>query len=168
MWYVMQVRTGDENAMKRQCERLLPLEEGERVFVPLTERKVQRNKEWCLERKALFPGYLFIITDDVERFHDESKRLFGFRRLLGADGVIIALTDAEVTFMQTFGGEEQIVGMSEGFIENDKVVVSSGPLVGREGLIRKIDRHKRKAFVEVEMFGRPQKIEIGLEILWKR
>ena len=70
--------------------------------------------------------------------------------------------------MEGLGGKEQIVGMSEGFIKNDKVVITSGPLVGREGLIRKIDRHKRKAFIEIEMFGRPQKVEMGVEILWKR
>ena len=92
----------------------------------------------------------------------------GFKRLLGADGEIVPLTTAEVTFMEGLGGKEQIVGMSEGFIENDKVVITSGPLVGREGLIRKIDRHKRKAFIEIEMFGRPQKVEMGVEILWKR
>lgn len=168
MWYVMQVRTGDEAAMKRQCDRLLALSDEERVFIPLTERKVQRQGEWHLEKKPLFPGYLFIITEDIEGFQDQMKRLMGFRRLLGVGGVIVALTDAEVTFMQSFGGEKQVVGMSVGFIENDRVVITSGPLVGYEGMICKIDRHKRKAFVEVEMFGRAQKVEMGIEILWKR
>ena len=41
--------------------------------------------------------------------------------------------------MEGLGGKEQIVGMSEGFIENDKVVITSGPLVGREGLAKHIN-----------------------------
>ena len=168
MWYVMQVRTGGEFYMKQQCERLISPEAAEKIFIPLTERKIQRRGEWRLEKFPLFPGYMFVITDQIDLFRMEMKRLFGFKRLLGADGEIISLTTAEVTFMDCFGGKEQIVGMSEGFIENDKVVITSGPLVGREGLIRKIDRHKRKAFIEIEMFGRSQKVEMGVEILWKR
>ena len=57
--------------------------------------------------------------------------------------------------------------MSEGFIEGDKFIVTRGPLCGKEGLIQKINRHKRKAWLEVEMFGRKQEIEVGLEIVAK-
>ena len=58
--------------------------------------------------------------------------------------------------------------MSEGFIENDRVVITSGPLQGNEGLIRKIDRHKRKAYLEIDMFGRKLKTQVGLEIVRKQ
>lgn len=168
MWYVMQVRTGTECYMKQQCERLISPEAAERVFIPMTERKVQRRGQWQLEKYPLFTGYVFVISTQIDLFYTEMRRLFGFKRLLGADGEIVPLTTAEVTFLEGIGGKEQVVGMSEGFIVNDKVVITSGPLVGREGLIRKIDRHKRKAFIEIEMFGRPQKVEMGVEILWKR
>ena len=43
----------------------------------------------------------------------------------------------------------------------------SGPLQGKEGYIKKIDRHKRRAFLEMPMFGRVQKIQVGLEIVAK-
>lgn len=39
---------------------------------------------------------------------------------------------------------------------------------GLEGLIRKIDRHKRTATIEVEMFMRRMEVSIGLEIVEKR
>ena len=38
--------------------------------------------------------------------------------------------------------------------ENDRVQIVSGPLTGMEGSIRRIDRHKRIAHLEIEMFGR--------------
>ena len=56
---------------------------------------------------------------------------------------------------------------NNGILENEKVVVLEGPLKGREGLIRKIDRHKRLAWLEIEMFGRKTKFEVGLEIVRK-
>lgn len=58
--------------------------------------------------------------------------------------------------------------MSEGIIEGSKVSVNSGPLQGMEGYIRKIDRHKRKAYLEIPFFGRTQNIQVGLEIVEKR
>ena len=36
-----------------------------------------------------------------------------------------------------------------------------------EGYIRKINRHKRKAWVSIEMFGRSVDMEVGLEIISK-
>ena len=57
--------------------------------------------------------------------------------------------------------------MSEGIIEPSRIRILSGPLMGMEGQIRKIDRHKRKAWIEVELFGRIQRVEVGLEIPMK-
>ena len=34
-----------------------------------------------------------------------------------------------------------------------------------EGLIRKIDRHKRMAYLKVEMFGRVVEMKVGVEIV---
>lgn len=57
--------------------------------------------------------------------------------------------------------------MSKGIIEGERTIVLSGPLKGKEGYIKKIDRHKRKAWLEVELFGRIQNIQLGLEIVSK-
>ena len=43
-----------------------------------------------------------------------------------------------------------------------------GPLVGREGWIRKINRRKRTAYLEIDMFGRTIQTKIGLGIVRKR
>ena len=80
---------------------------------------------------------------------------------------VVPLTDEEVHFIQRFGGEEKVVPISEGIIENSQVKILSGPLEGMEACIRKIDRHKRKAWIEIEMFGRMQRVEVGLEIVSK-
>ena len=57
--------------------------------------------------------------------------------------------------------------MSTGVIEGDRVIVTDGPLVGREALISKIDRHKRLAYLDMRMFGRIKTIKVGLEIVRK-
>lgn len=57
--------------------------------------------------------------------------------------------------------------MSSGIIENDRVQILSGPLMGMEGNICRIDRHKRMAYMEIEMFGRTVEMKVGLEIIRK-
>ena len=42
--------------------------------------------------------------------------------------------------------------------------------MGMEGNIRKIDRHKKKDWIEVGMFGRKMEMQVGCEIMkkWNR
>lgn len=57
--------------------------------------------------------------------------------------------------------------MSKGVIRNGRPVITSGPLKGREGLIRKIDRHKRIADIEIPLAGERRQVTVGLEIYEK-
>ncbi|MCC8138150.1 MAG: antiterminator LoaP [Clostridiales bacterium] len=115
-------------------------------------------------KKILFPGYVFMITDDPEHLWYDLKHVQGLTKLLTTDGEMIPLSNEEVEFLLRFGGEEQVVEISKGVFEGSKVKIISGPLVGKEGLIKKIDYHKRRATLEVEMFGRKQVIRLGLEV----
>lgn len=73
----------------------------------------------------------------------------------------------EVELLMRIGTDKQLVEMSSGIIENDRVRILSGPLMGMEGNIRRIDRHKRIVYLEIEMFGRTVEMKVGLEIIRK-
>ena len=167
MWYVVQVRSGTEHNIRIQCNKKIPDTIMERCFIPYYEEKKKQNGTWNTLQKVLFPGYLFMITEDVEKLFFHLKTIEGMTKLIGTGQDIIPLKEEEITFLQRFGGEDQIVSMSEGIIEGTQVIITSGPLMGMEGLIKKIDRHKRKAWLDLEMFGRMQQVEVGLEITRK-
>lgn len=167
MWYVIQVRTGTEESIRLQCTARIPQIVLERCFLPYYEEKKKIRGSWIVQKKHLFPGYVFIVTEDIERLYEMLKNVMGMTKLLGVGEDIVPLTEEEVQFLKQFGGEDQIVGISEGVIDKSVTKILSGPLVGMEGTIRKIDRHKRKAWIEIEMFGRMQSVQVGLEILWK-
>ncbi len=164
LWYVMQVQTGSEEKIQLQCERLISESVLEKCFIPYYEEQRKLHGEWKLLKKVLFPGYVFVITDDLEKLWYALKRVQGLTKLLGTDGEMIPLSDEEVDFMLRFGGDKQVVEISKGVFEGSKVKILSGPLVGKEGLIKKIDYHKRRATLEMEMFGRMQVIRLGLEV----
>ncbi len=167
MWYVVQVHSGTEERILLQCEKKISDAGMERCFIPYYEEKRKIKGNWSVQKKILFPGYLFVISDDLTSLYQELKGVIGLTKLLGTGDEIVPLKQEEIEFLQRFGGEEQVVEMSEGIIENDKVIILSGPLKGLEGYIRKIDRHKRKAYLEMPMFGQIQNIEVGLEVVAK-
>ena len=66
MWYVMQVRTGTEENIRVQCVRKIPPEILERCFIPYYEEKKRIRGEWTVKKKVLFPGYVFVVTEDMD------------------------------------------------------------------------------------------------------
>ena len=167
MWYVVQVRTGTEESIRIQCEKHMSGEALERCFIPYYEESKRIRGNWTTLEKVLFPGYVFIITEKLERLYEQLHEVIGLTKLIGTGREIVPLCAEEIAFIQEIGGENQVVEMSEGVIEKSNVRITSGPLMGMEGMIKKIDRHKRKAWLEVPMFGRVQTVQVGVEIVAK-
>lgn len=73
-----------------------------------------------------------------------------------------------MAWLNAFAGDERrVVEMSEGIMEGGKVIVLRGPLMGHEAEIKRIDRHRRTAELEIRMLGRVKTIRLGLEIVSK-
>ena len=168
MWYVMQVRTGTEERIRLQCVREIPPEVLRQCSIFYYEEKKRFQGAWQTERRILFPGYVFAETEDLDGLIQGLRPVIGLTKLIGTGREIVPLTPEEERFLWEFAGPEHLVAMSEGIIENSVIRILSGPLQGREGFIRKIDRHKRKAWLEMELFGRIQQVEVGLEVAVKR
>lgn len=62
MWYVVQVRTGTEEDIQKQCEKLISKETLERSFIPYCEQMKRYHGKWHKETKILFPGYIFLVS----------------------------------------------------------------------------------------------------------
>ena len=171
MWYVMQVRTGTEENIRCQCQRLISSDTLERCFIPYYQQKKRFQGEWHIQERILFPGYVFLITQNLEKLVESLKKVIGMTKLIGTGDEIVPLSEAEISLITKLGGKpsssESIVKISQGIIEGDQVHILSGPLKGLEGAIRKIDRHKRIAYLSVDMFNRTVDMKVGLEIVAK-
>ncbi len=121
-----------------------------------------------MEQKVLFPGYVFLVSDDPEALFLKLKCVQGMTKMLGYGQEIVPLYPEEEEFLKKLGGEKQVVEYSMGIMENDQILVTSGPLQGMEGCIKRVDRHKRMAWLEIEMMGRLVEAKVGLEIVEKR
>ena len=168
MWYVIQVCTGAEEKIKSLCEERIPSEIVERCFVPYYERMYRYHGQWNKEQKRLIPGYVFLVSERLEELFFALKQIQGLTRLLGTGDEIVPLSNAEINLLRRLGNDTELVEMSEGIIEGDNIIVTDGPLLGLEGYIKRIDRHKRIAYLEIEMVGRLVETQVGLEIVSKK
>ncbi|MBR2523937.1 MAG: antiterminator LoaP [Clostridiales bacterium] len=167
MWYVIWTSSSHENT----CVRLLEEKFSglyTRVFIPTRTISKKRGSEWQLEQSALFPGYIFVDSDRIEDLADALRFHSGFNIVLSTDGGYLPLTEEESAFAEDLYGRGGNFDTSVGMIDGDEIKVTGGPLVGLEGFITKIDRHKRIAFVEVNMFGKKIRTKVGLEIVERR
>lgn len=169
MWYVVQVVGGREKHVLRLIEKLVDGDVLKECFVAQYEVKKHLGGAWRTCTELLLPGYLFIISNDVGRLAEELRRVPAFTRLLGNSDAFIPLNNDEIAFISAFTDEHhRVVKTSEGIIEGDEITILKGPLMHREGLIKKINRHRRTAELELEMLGRTVTIKVGLEIVRKR
>lgn len=167
MWYVIQVRTGAEESVRRQCGNIFNKDVMEHCFIPRYEEKKKYQGSWHVRQRALFPGYVFIVSGRLELLFEGLKKVSGLTKLIGTGKEIVPLKEEEIELLKKIGADEKAVGISTGVIENGTVTITEGPLKGMEGCIRKIDRHKRKVWLQIEMFGRITEMEAGLEIIMK-
>lgn len=167
--YVLQVPGGQERRAEELAQRL-PKDVISSCFIPVREVKKRRGGEWKTEQELLFPGYLFVETNEPELASERLRELpLLIRVLADVGGEFLPLSDDETSWIRSLTTERShVVEMSEGVIEGDRVIVTQGPLKGREAWITKVDRHKRLAWLDMRMFGRTKSIKVGLEIVSKR
>lgn len=168
MWHVMQVKSGKEEDILRLIERALAGEFIVQCFLPYYERKRKYRGIWRVEQAVLFPGYVFVETDNIKELYFALKEIPELTKVLRAEDAWLPLYAEEEDFLKRLMGEERVVRLSKGYIEGEKVIIKEGPMQGLEGMLRKIDRHKRIAIIEAELFMRKVEVSIGLEIVEKR
>lgn len=164
MWYVIQVYTGTEEEVCRQCRRRI-MGEDEDVFVILAERMTKIEGKWTLITSRLFPGYVFVETERIDDFFMRLKRIDSMTKVLRTGEEITPIDQEEEGYLRALGGDEHIVKYSEGYLEGEKLVVMSGAMKNYQGTVKKVLRHKRLVVLEVLLMGRKVEVTVGMGIV---
>lgn len=165
-WYVLFVQTDIQ-------ERLCDLMQADGLDAFLPEYEHYRRDRKAIERKRLFPGYVFIRTDKDSRainlyLQQIRNYQLGFVKKLGEDDCQ-NLSELEIDQFEHMLDEAHVVRMSYGYVEIEDgekyAVVMEGPLKYFQDQIWKLDAHNRLAYVWLEFDKEP--VKMGLTILKK-
>ena len=170
-WVVVFARTGSEEKLVQTLKKELVAEEY-LPFVPTKEMPYRSKGVVYKVQKPLFPGYVFVqtgIEPDLiaERLAKALENVRDVYSILhyGDDKKDVVLREGERLYWKRLFDVDFCVVGSVGFIEGDMIRITSGALIGLEGKIRKINRHKREAIVEMEMMGAKREVAVMLEVV---
>ncbi len=130
------------------------------AFIFTYDRMRRYEGAWHTERKNLFPGYVFLESNE-EKFLTKEFRECG---VFSIENRLIRIGKKNKEFLWELCGEKHHLGMSRGVIHGGITQVTEGPLKAAEKRICKIDRHKRLAKVEVPEGKIFRYLPAGLEI----
>lgn len=183
MYYVLQVAPEEEDKTEALIMAILPKELYGECFHLTRHMRKKFHGKWMDMREKLLPGYVFITAEKVEKLFLELKRVPIFTNIVGRDGWNFSEMSAyEVEWLEKIRecslknseiNREKLswyeVGMSQVDInQGNKIEVVSGPLKGIEGMVKKINLHKRIAEVEIPFMRKKTIIYLGIEFLKKK
>ncbi|QWT52222.1 antiterminator LoaP [Eubacterium sp. MSJ-33] len=169
MYYVIWTLTGKEDIVKDEIVAQIGHENKEKIHILTRERKQKYRGEWQIRKEKLFPGYLFMDLEasQVEPVRQALRKATEHAKVLKTGDELYPIYKQEEQLLRRLTGDTTNVAVSVGVIEGDKIIIKKGPLIGMEGMIKRIDRHKRMAVLEVELFNRVSEVKVGLEIVEK-
>ena len=166
MWYVIHVVTGREDMVVTNVNKLVRKDLFAECFNPTYKVHKRFKGVWKTVERPLFPGYVIVDTDDPKAMAMALRSIAGAIRILGNDCGYTPLPKDEQRWIANFTQKgDRAIGLSTGVIEGDQVIVTQGPLINRTASIKKVDRHKRLAWLELDLCGRTVTVKVGLSII---
>ena len=177
-WFVVQVKTGREYFIKEFIEN--NADEPVKMFIFTRELLFERKKCFFKVISPLFPGYIFVykktkqVIDTLRtNLLSEFIRPICFKqkkcRTCFTDTAPCMVFEHEMEYLLDNSDLDGIFRLSKGVRLNEQVMITDGPLKNNHGDIVWINERKKKACVEIELFRRKMKVNLGIHVLqeWK-
>lgn len=157
IWYLLKCPEENEREYVERCQKLPETENAQDIICFQYQRMFRYGGGWHLETRRLLPGCIFLSEAKAAGMKEEVE-----------EDARVSLVPCKVNSLKSLCSQENLIGISRGIIKDGIPMVDSGPLKGREYLIRKIDRHKRTAQLEIPFADTDTRITVGLEIYEKQ
>ena len=111
----------------------------------------------------ILKGTIFFSTNDINQFKEIFKKCKALFKLNeGHKFKLHNLKEDDLIFLDKW--TSRIIDSSLGTITKGKLTIESGPLVGKEKMIKKIDRHKKIAYLSFKFSFSDKLINLGLDV----
>ena len=167
MYYVLWTTTGKEEKTRQMISEFVDHALYTRCVIPYKLKRHYFGSKSELVKMLLFPSYVFVETERIEEFIQAINWFPGFNVILHTDDFYCPIYKHEEYFLQKLLNDHDIIDISEGYLEGDQIRVTSGPLLGQEGHIKRVNRRKGIAVLEMHLFNRTTEVSLGLDLISK-
>ena len=146
-YYCLMVRTGSEAEYKKRAQQVLT-DHGITASLYFFQRRLKKGKGDFFDA-PLFPGYLFLQAEGLRaEVFELLRQVKHFCRLLPSNTAPQMIRGAALEELKLFMGQGEYLGISKVvFLPGKKIRAISGPLVGLEGNVYKVNKKKKQITV---------------------
>ena len=150
MWYVIQVKTGEESGIARKLKN-----QAIRAEVPIENRPIRSGGAWTKKE----------YMDFTARNYYRVKEVPGVIRFLGDSKAPSTLSYLEAEWIRILSGSGE--PLEPTLVREDGsggITVISGVLKQLENRVLKWDKRSRKATFEITICGEARQVQLGIEV----
>lgn len=171
-WYILLVKTGQEERIVEFLNQKMNPNDSH-AFVPRKEVIFRRHGIDEIFQEVMFPGYVFIesskshieLADEIQHYIKIQKGIYRFLYNEDKSNITLHTEERERIIAICGTGPEYCMKKSVGIMVGEKVEILSGALTGKEVAIQKLDRHKRRAVIQMPILGEIREVSVALEII---
>ena len=156
--YCIFCKTGSENNVKQQVEKI---DSAIKAIVPVRVLWEKYKGKWETRERELLPGYVFLYyKGDLPEY--TLRALVRNYKLLEYDTGKKELWGYDYDYAMWIYSHDGRIEESKALFEGEIVKVVYGPLAEGIGKIIKLDRHKRRAWVEFDFAGKTFRVSLSV------
>lgn len=167
-WYALKITPNKEEEAADLIRRTIDSDLWEYCRVPRKQKLYRADGKLVLVTERMFPGYLFLKTNEIQKIREVLDRSRQYPKILG-DGrnQAIRMEEEDLKFLKMVCGEqlEHPMGLSE--VEVDE----AGNLIRVKGVLKPYSKsivkkrlRKRYVLAEVELFRRQVPVLFGIKL----
>ncbi len=118
MWCVLKCRPGRAEEIMASCRKTIPGRIMQDIFVFTYDRMKRYQGAWHVEKKMLFPDYIFMETDDITALSQQLELYREFTLVLEDRTMLRRVEPEEEAFLRKLGGPDHHLEMSVGYIRD--------------------------------------------------
>jgi len=166
-WYILHVRTGQEDKIKKMLLNQQEEDTGaiKQVIIPKEEVSEISDGEKKIKTRNFWPGYILIEIDEQkenEIIWHMIRKTPGVLGFLGAgqNPVPLSQEEAEKILNEVAERKSKPTPKVE-FSVGDKVEITDGPFINFSGIVEEVYPNTQRLKVSVSIFGRATPVELS-------
>jgi len=159
--YCIFCKTGSEHRIAQQINKK---DKRTKAIAPTRVLQQKRKGRWEQREQILIPGYIFLYTGDQLQ-PELITDIPALYKILEYESGLRELQGMDYEYSMWIYRHQGYITPSKVLTEGRNVKVVDGPLLDCTGTIVKLDKHKRRAWVEFEFNGQNRVVSLTAECI---